>query len=201
MQSGILLESKSLDGWNELLDRIYEMARDVPWLREECGLILVEAVSTLGAEVELVPYAQGLVQRLVATNLVNTPEGVAVWLALRTNHETILPAKVWHGNDPLASKERARLAKILKEDFSTSSKDEKNEDIKSAAASHNPSFAWELLISKTLESDNAREDRTDADKSEFAQFWLDTVDSMSVCILSWLLLTNFSTTVWVVLIA
>jgi DNA polymerase phi len=178
MQSGILLGPEFLDSWNGLLDRIYGMARDVPWLREECGLILVEAVATLGTEAQLEPYAQGLVQRLVSTNLANTPEGVAVWLVLRTNHETILPSKIWHNNDPLAKKERARLAKILKEDFSTLRKDSKNEDIKSAAASHNPSFAWEILISKVLEKDGAKGDRIDVDKSEFAQFWLDTVDGM-----------------------
>ncbi|KAF2688077.1 hypothetical protein K458DRAFT_440797 [Lentithecium fluviatile CBS 122367] len=177
MQSGILLDPEFLDGWNELLDRIYGMARDVPWLREECGLVLVEAVSSLGAESQLGPFAQALVQRLVSTNLANTPEGVAIWLALRANHDSALPAKVWHGNDPLAKRERARLAKILKEDFRTSSKDGKNDDIKSAAASHNPSFAWDLLISKVLEMDKAKGDRTDAEKSEFAQFWLDTVDA------------------------
>jgi hypothetical protein len=68
------------------------------------------------------------------------------------------------------------LAKILKEDFRTSAEDEQHEDIKSAAASHNPSFAWDLLIAKVLDMDMAKGDRTDADKSEFAQFWLDTVD-------------------------
>jgi DNA polymerase phi len=197
MQSGVLLEPECLDGWNELLNRVYGMACDVPWLREECGLILVEAVSSLGAEAGLESYAQELVQRLVSTSLANTPEGVAVWLALRMNHETILPAKIWHNNDPLAKKERARLAKILKEDFRTSPKDGKTEDIKSAAASHNPSFAWDLLISKVLEMDKAKGDRTDPDKSEFAQFWLDTVDGMSACVLLRPLLTLFSTLVWV----
>jgi len=179
MQSRVFLEDQSLDGWNELLDRIYGMARDVPWLREECGLILVDAVSSLGGKDQLESHAQELVQRLVSTNLVNTPEGVAIWLALRADHEKNLPSKIWHDNDPLAKVERTRLAKILKEDFRTPAKDGKNEDIKSATASHNPSFAWDLLMAKVLEVDQAKGDRTDADKSEFAQFWLDTVDGMS----------------------
>jgi DNA polymerase phi len=178
MQSRVFLELQSLDGWNELLDRIYGMARDVPWLREECGLILVDAVSSLGGNGQLESHAQQLVQRLVSTNLVNTPEGVGIWLALRANHEKNLPSKIWHNNDPLAKVERARLAKILKEDFRTPAKDGKTEEIKSAAASHNPSFAWDLLMAKILDMDKAKGDRTDADKSEFAQFWLDTVDGM-----------------------
>ena len=176
MQSRTFVEDQPLDGWNELLDRIYGMARDIPWLREECGLILVEAVSSLGNKEEFQPHAQELVQRLVSTNLVNTPEGVAIWLALKANHQKLLPTNIWHENNPLAKKERTRLAKILKEDFRTSSKDGKSEDIKSAAASHNPSFAWDLLMAKVLEGDQAKGDRTDADKSEFTQFWLDTVD-------------------------
>jgi DNA polymerase phi len=178
MQSRVFLDDQSLDGWNELLDRIYGMARDVPWLREECGLILVEAVSNLCDQQRFETHAQALIDRLVSTKLVNTPEGVAIWLALRGSHENILPAKVWHHKDPLAKGDRTRLAKILKEDFRTSAEDEQHEDIKSAAASHNPSFAWDLLIAKVLDVDMAKGDRTDADKSEFAQFWLDTVDGM-----------------------
>lgn len=178
MQSRVFLEGQSLTGWNELLDRIYGMARDVPWLREECGMILVEAVSNLSDKERLETHAEELVQRLVSTKLVNTPEGVAIWLALRGTYENILPSKIWHHNDPLARSERTRLAKILKEDFRTSTEDGKNEDIKSAASSHNPSFAWELLMTKVLEADQAKGDRDDAEKSEFAQFWLDTVDGM-----------------------
>jgi DNA polymerase phi len=185
IQSAILIEPELfLEGWNELLDRIYGMAHDVPWLREECGLILVQTIESLGSKANLEPCAQGLVQRLVTSNLVNTPEGVAIWLALRaSNYEGVLPTNIWIDNDPLSKKERTRLAKVLRENYQGGSVNGKSEDVKSAAAHANPSFAWDVLLSKVLEMDeNKKNDRTDSDKSEFARFWLDTVDGTFVCI-------------------
>ncbi|KAF1963295.1 hypothetical protein CC80DRAFT_459870 [Byssothecium circinans] len=180
MQSSILIEPQLfLQGWHELLDRIYGMARDVPWLREECGLILVQAVESLDTKIDLEPCAQGVVQRLVSFNLVNTPEGVAIWLALKASkYEKVLPVRIWHDNDPLSKKERTRLAKVLRENFRGSSEDGKSEDAKSAAAHPNPSFAWDLILLKVLQMDtDATPDRTDSERSEFARFWLDTVDA------------------------
>ncbi|KAF2635788.1 hypothetical protein P280DRAFT_522720 [Massarina eburnea CBS 473.64] len=180
MQSSILIEPQLLlEGWNELLDRIYGMARDIPWLREECGLILVQAIESLNPKADLELCAQGLVQRLLSSNLVNTPEGVAIWLTLKASkYEGVLPEKIWHNNDPLSKKERMRLAKVLRENFRGSSEDGKIEDIKSAAAHPNPSFAWDMLLLKVLQMDNtAQPDRKDSEKSEFARFWLDTVDA------------------------
>jgi DNA polymerase phi len=76
MQSGILLEpSLSLDCWSKVLDHIYGMARKVPWLREECGLIVVEAIKNLGSKEDFRSCAQEAVQRLVSSGLANTPGG------------------------------------------------------------------------------------------------------------------------------
>lgn len=185
MQSTILVEPHlSLDAWNELLNRIYGMARDVPWLREECAMVLVQAIQSLGAKADLEPCAKELVQRLVSFNLVNTPEGVAIWLALKDSaYEKVLPEKIWQSNDPLAKKERARLAKVLKENYRSSSEDGKSEDVKSAAAHPNPSFVWDLILAKFIQLDNkVKGDQIDFEKSEFARFWLDSVDGKSYAI-------------------
>lgn len=106
-------------------------------------------------------------QRLIAFKLTNTPEGVAVWLTVRAQWPDVLPANIWHDQDPLSKKERTRLAKILKEDFRTMSENSGDENIKSAAANPNPIFAWNTVLSEVLQ----REEK------EFPQFWLDTVDS------------------------
>ncbi|CAI6335213.1 unnamed protein product [Periconia digitata] len=180
MQSSVLIKPQlSLESWNELLNRIYEMARDVPWLREECAMIIVQAIQSLDSRADLEPCARELVQRLVSFNLVNTPEGVAVWLALKDSaYATVLPEKIWHSNDPLAKKERDRLAKVLKENYRNPSGDNKSEDVKSAAAHHNPSFVWDVILSKFIQADNeAKGDKVDCEKSEFSRFWLDSVDA------------------------
>jgi len=181
MQSSILTEPRmALECWNKVVDQIYGMARDVPWLREECGLILFETIKSSDSKPGFRQCAQELILRLVSNQLVNTPEGVAIWLAVQALHEPVLPEDVWHKKNPLARKERARLAKILKEDFraSTNNDNNKDEHIKSTAASPNPIFAWSIVLSEMLQRDeNHRSEEKKLAKSEFPQFWIDTVDS------------------------
>lgn len=184
LQSSILLEPElSMVGWNEVLDRISELARDVPWLREECGLILVQVVESLNSQYQSVSSvcAQAIVQRLLSFNLVNTPEGVAIWLALQVHHNETLPVGVWHQNDPLSKKERTRLAKALRQDFQNSADQSKSEAVKSAPANPNPPFAWGLIMTQLLRKDGeTTRNRPDAEKAEFSRFWLDTVDGKSL---------------------
>ena len=117
MQSSILIEPEvSLDCWNNLLDRVYKMARDIPWLREERGMVLVEAVRSLRSQPQYQKCVEELLERLNSFQLISTPEGVAVWLTVKDSYPDALPEGVWHAKDPLSKKERSRLAKILKED-------------------------------------------------------------------------------------
>jgi hypothetical protein len=150
----------------------------MPWLREECGLVLVEAVNSLGGDVKLRQCAEQVIPRLTSFNLVNTPEGVAIWLSLKAKFEDVLPSGIWNDQDPLSKKERGRLAKILKEDFRRAEGDE-GETVKSAAANPNPIFAWDLVLSEMLRRDTAKATSKEGSKPDFPQFWLDTVDSKS----------------------
>jgi hypothetical protein len=154
------------------------MARDIPWLREECGLILVDAVRSLVSLPKTRQCAEALVQRLISFHLASTPEGVAIWLILRTHFEDVLPKGVWNDQDPLSKKERARLAKVLKEDFRNSSENGESENIKTAAANPNPIFAWDMVFSEILRRDESnKRGKKETAKAELPQFWLDTVDS------------------------
>ena len=176
MQSAIVIEpTLSLECWNELLDRISGMARDIPWLREECGMVLVEAVRSLKAREEYQKCAEELIGRLSAFKLISTPEGVAVWLTVQASYEHALPEGIWHGKNPLSKKERSRLAKILKENFQSESENGTDGATKTAAASPNPPFTWDLVLSEILRRDEQR--RSHAETTEFPQFWIDTVDS------------------------
>lgn len=149
------------------------MARDIPWLREECGMVLVEAVKSLQGQAQYQECAKEVIDRLVAFKLVSTPEGVAIWLTVQENYETVLPEGIWHGKDPLSKKERARLAKALKENYQGAAENGGDEAIKSAAANPNPTFTWNLVLSEALRRDK------DGSKAEFPHFWIDIVDSKS----------------------
>lgn len=180
MQSTIATEPKlSMECWNTLLDRICGMARDIPWLREECGLVLVEAVQSLKTQPQLEQCAEEAIKSLNTFKLISTPQGVAVWLTVQISYEKVLPEGVWHQKDPLSKKERSRLAKLMKEDFHVDSENAKDETIKSAAANPNPTFAWNLVFSEILRRDESKS-KSDGEpvKAEFPQLWIDIVDSM-----------------------
>ncbi|XPS98905.1 DNA-directed DNA polymerase [Ascochyta lentis] len=180
MQSSIVIEPElSMECWNKLLDHIYGMARDIPWLREECGMVLVEAVKSLKAQPQFELCAEEAIKRLTPFKLVSTPQGVAVWLTVRASYEKILPDGVWHQKDPLSRKERPRLAKLLKEDFHIDSENAKDEKaIKSAAANPNPTFAWDLVFGEILRRDEDNKGSAkEPPKPEFPQLWIDVVDN------------------------
>jgi DNA polymerase phi len=179
MQSSIVIEPElSMECWNQLLDRIYGMARDIPWLREECGMVLVEAVKSLKAQPQLEQCAEEAIKRLTPFKLVSTPQGVAVWLTVRASFERVLPEGVWHQKDPLSRKERSRLAKLMKEDFHVDAENAKDETIKSAAANPNPTFAWNLVFGEILRRDEeSKGSAKEPPKPEFPQLWIDIVDS------------------------
>lgn len=176
LQSSIVTEPKlSLECWTKLLDRIYQMARDIPWLREECGMVLVDAVKSLKGQRKYQDCAEEMIARLRTFKLLSTPQGVAVWLTVQTDFEQALVEGVWHNMDPLSKKERTRLAKILKENFHDDTEDGTNSTTKNAAANPNPSFTWDLVLSEVLRGDERS--NTSKEKREFPQFWTDTVDS------------------------
>ncbi|KAF2271678.1 uncharacterized protein EI97DRAFT_387372 [Westerdykella ornata] len=178
MQSKILIEPElHLDAWKKVLDHIYTMARDIPWLREECGLVVVDAVKSLGSQASFRDCAREGIERLISFNLAKTPEGVAIWLTVKAQFEDVLPENVWNDKDPLSKSERTQLARILKEDFRSATENGKNGNIKSGSANPNPIFAWDLVLSETLRRDLAKSQSKHGAKSEFPQFWLDTVDN------------------------
>jgi len=203
LQSSILFEPDlAIDSWNQLLDLIYGMARDTPWLREECALVLVQTIETLPTEAKLEPCVRALSERLVSYKLANTPEGIAIWLALQEQHASTLPANVWHDNDPLSMKNRPKLAKVLKGDIQSSLGSDESNAVKSAATNANPQFAWNTLLSKVLQMDSeSATARTDASKSQFGQLWLSIVDGELLIKYMKTITDRTSTIVWVVFLA
>jgi DNA polymerase phi len=177
----VIAPELSMECWNKLLDHIYGMARDVPWLREECGMVLVDAAKSLQGQKRYQECAKELIGRLSAFKLVSTPEGVAIWLTVQADYKDVLPEGVWHSKDPLSKKERSRLARILKENYQGAQETGNEEALKTSAASPNPTFAWNLVLSEILRKDaHVKSKSKDAAKTEFPQFWLDVVDGTSV---------------------
>ena len=176
MQSSIVFEPAfSSKCWNLLLDHICSMACDIPWLREECGMVLVECVKSLKAHMRSQECVKDISRHLTARKLIYTPAGIGVWLTVQAEYKESLPEGIWHENDPLSKKERARLAKILKENFHDEMEKDAGTATKTAGANPNPSFAWDLALFEILRRDEQSRSQGKS-KLKFPQLWTDIVD-------------------------
>lgn len=122
-------------------------------------------------------YIDGLVNILCRKKLHQTPQGIAIWLSVREQLPDLrLPKGFWHHQDPLSSKERGKLATVMREDYSQTSGDPnaKISFLKSGMSLPQISFAWDIVI--THSSSNANTER-DKRFKRFSKFWAEVVDS------------------------
>lgn len=180
VKSGILFEPNlAIESWSQILEMIMGLARKKSGLREECGWILCEAVQDLGSKGRNNKYAQLIIDKLHESSLAKTPEGVAIWLRVQSEiPDVILPAGIWHNEDPLDRKEKTRIAKILKE-ASTSDLDQAVPSSKASQKGNWTSklhFAWDVVLSQLLTAEHTRYSRS-TKRQNFESFWSECVDS------------------------
>ena len=170
IKSGVLSSPKSpSSSWEQLLDLVFDLAKKKSWLREECGWVLYAALKDQSTMT--VDNVQLLLDKLHSSGLTKTPEGVALWVLIQSMYPDVqLPKHVWHHGNPLHRKEKAPLARILKE---TSSKDDlKDSDQKDAQRGtwfHKLHFAWEVVFGALL--------KTHSKQLTFSELWTEAVDS------------------------
>ena len=169
----------AINSWSQILDLVFELARKKSSLREECGWILYSAVQDLSSKSRNTKHIQLIIDKLHENSLAKTPEGVALWIKIQfETPDVILPAGVWHNDDPLDKKEMARISKILKE-TSTS-------DIDQIGAGNTASqkgnwtsrlhFAWDVVISSLLVPEQTQHAGLPR-RQNFENFWEECVDS------------------------
>lgn len=170
IQSSILVQPNAPEEcWANVLEQLFKLAREKPWLREECGLILCEAVKAITQEKGQQKLLKQIVDGLCSEGLAKTPEGVAIFLQLPENER---PQGLWHKQDPLSSKERQTLANVMKENFAKTSDgaNETGKKVKGSSQTTTLNFAWDIVISTFLQ-------RHGEDQSKFSNFWADIVDN------------------------
>lgn len=162
--------------FKQFLGKVFPIARDVPWLRQECGMMLCDAVNDLDSP----DYATALLCKLVEHGLAKTPEGIVIWLAVRSKDFGVtFPTKIWHKNDPLNHKERAHLARVLKESGQelTSQDEDPQRLLKSGAWHAHPNFAWLRVLNAVLaRCDDPSDASSSPDYEQFERFWTQFVD-------------------------
>ena len=152
--------------WGSILTKLLELAKKKPWIREECGWVIVEALAQMDKK-----QAEYTVYTLQEDGLALSPEGVGIWLTARKSFPDMrFPNKPWgQSGNPLEHLQP--LAKALKE---SSSNDSSSKQVKQTgnwnAQLH---FVWNIVLAEyahTLES------MTLDSTKNFEHFWKVTID-------------------------
>ncbi|KAL2870992.1 DNA-directed DNA polymerase POL5 [Aspergillus lucknowensis] len=182
IKSGILFSPKSLiPEWTKVLELVFELAKKKPWVREECGWIIYRAIYDLSAQKADTQVVEVALEKLCSGDLTRTPEGVAIWVAAKDCFPGIgFPGKVWKHDDPLDSKERTQLAKVMKESSTSESSGEAEGGAKvSGVWNSKLHFAWDAVV-KTLSSVPTKEAskiKASSNRLSFSDFWAEVVDN------------------------
>ncbi|THX81943.1 hypothetical protein D6D05_04021, partial [Aureobasidium pullulans] len=176
IQSQLLFaKGVSITEWEKVLDHIFKLATETTWLRRECGVTLYETLATLTQIEDLdIEYVDLLIQRLEPFKLTRTPEGLAIWLTTSVLFpDAKLPRGSWNHNDPLSSKERGTVAKILRDNGAQSEDGPTGNS--TGAAQSSPSFAWSIILSHLYKRHKPSK-KSEEKVSDFEKFWLEAVD-------------------------
>lgn len=148
--------------WNLILEKLLELAMKKPWIREECGWVIVEAMAQMN-----ISQAKFTLEQLINVGLAVSPEGVGIWLTAQARFPDLkLPGKPWgKTGNPLENLQL--LAKALKE---SSSNDESSAKQAKQTGNWNPQlhFVWNLVLAQYASASRA--------KTEFEHFWKVAVD-------------------------
>jgi len=151
--------------WKNILEKLLELAKRKPWIREECGWVIIEALAQL-EEVQVI-YT---LEQLVEAGLALTPEGVGIWLTARNKHQTAnFPIKPWgKSSNPLDNLQL--LSKALKESSSNEESTAQAQSVKSGSWNPQLHFVWNLVLSQYAEGTTG--------SSDFEHFWKVAVDGV-----------------------
>lgn len=166
VRANILFEDSGR--WNAVLEKLIKLSEKKPWIREECGWVIAEALGQMNQS-----QAESTLKVLVDAGLALSPEGVGIWLLARSQFpDMAFPSKPWgQSGNPL--EHLKALGKALKE--SSSGDDiQKNQQAKQTG-NWNPKlhFVWNLVLAHYA---TALKNKAEGIKIEFENFWKVAVD-------------------------
>ncbi|KAI2619261.1 DNA polymerase phi-domain-containing protein [Hypoxylon sp. NC1633] len=154
--------------WPKILDLILKMADKKVWLRSYCGWIIAESLPQMGQG-----RAETTLQKLSASGLDKTAEGIGIWIKARTFYPRIeMPGETWE--DVMSCFTCPRVTQILIHNVAQDT----GETVliaKGRQGSWNPQlhFVWDHILA-TLAAQNPRARKT---RQCLRTFWGKVVDS------------------------
>ena len=155
------------DHWSEILNKLLGLAKKKPWIREECGWVIVETLAQMGQS-----QAEYTLEQLCDAGLAASPEGVGIWLTARNRFPDMkLPSKPWgQSGNPLDHLKT--LGKALKESSSgNDSAKERPQAAQTGSWNSKLHFVWNILLAQY-----AQDAAADGSTSDFENFWKVAVD-------------------------
>ncbi|KAI1933839.1 DNA-directed DNA polymerase [Ophidiomyces ophidiicola] len=181
LKSLVLLQPDvSFHLWTKLLNLVFDLFKKKPWLKEECGYIIYQAIISIANEKGDVRYISEIIKGLSDNGLAKTSEGVAIWLAAMDFPLPVtFTSNIWHNNNPLHSKERATIARILKESSAPQSEQDYENDAANGSGVWNPKlhFVWDPILLKLYAAFDAEKNDHLPKQLLFSEFWTEVVDN------------------------
>lgn len=151
--------------WEVVFDTLLHLCGKKPWLREEVGWVVVEALGQMSQS-----QAEMTLQKLLEAGLAASPEGVGIWItARRLFPDMKFPVKAW-GNSGNPLEHLKTLGKALKESSSP-----EVEGQAKPTGNWNPQlhFVWGLIMDQYVAGARAGDEGV---AEEFEKFWKVAVD-------------------------
>ncbi|PGH31412.1 DNA polymerase phi subunit [[Emmonsia] crescens] len=186
IKSFVLFQPQApFEDWIKILTTLFDLAKKKPWLREECGWIIFCSLRDIQTHKFDVKYAEAALDSLCQNGLAKTPEGVAIWTAAKDLFPTMkFPEGVWQHGGPLHVREKATLAKIMKETSESQPEPGKENGKAQSSGVWNPKlhFAWDSVLQKLYaqspEKNGSSKDKdSKATQASFTDIWTEVVDN------------------------
>ena len=121
-------------------------------------------------------FVEACANKLQRSNLIKSPEGVALWLTIQVKFPTFekFPPDTWAHNDPLHPQNRVELSKAMREQYEARD-GEGQESLKGGFWQQSVHFSWILLLQTSIAASSE-------DGSRYKQFddvWRNLVDGVS----------------------
>lgn len=160
-----ILFSGGENRWEAVFDSLIQLCGKKPWLREEVGWVVVEALAQMSQS-----QAETTLQKLFEAGLAASPEGVGIWIAARRQFPDMkFPPKPW-GSSGNPLEHLKSLGKALKESSSPEGEGQAKQ-----TGNWNPQlhFVWGMIVDQYVAG--ARSGDEDV-ADEFEKFWKVAVD-------------------------
>jgi DNA polymerase phi len=168
VRAKILFSDNDNERWSTILEKLLDLAKKKPWIREECGWVVVEALGQMKQR-----QAEDTLEQVQNAGLAQSPEGVGIWLTARSRFPDIkFPVKPWgQSGNPL--EHLKSLAKALKESSSTENGEKTQQAKQTGNWNAQLHWVWNVVLANY---GAAVKMKNHGVKSEFENFWKVAVD-------------------------